>query len=48
MNRRRFLALGATLAMARPTLALQAGGVGYYPDSGFVHVDIGRVRAWSG
>jgi uncharacterized protein YcbK (DUF882 family) len=26
--------------------SLQAGGVGYYPASGFVHVDIGRVRAW--
>jgi uncharacterized protein YcbK (DUF882 family) len=27
-------------------LGLQEGGVGYYPDSGFVHVDVGRVRAW--
>lgn len=27
-------------------LVLQGGGVGYYPDSGFVHVDVGRVRAW--
>ena len=26
--------------------ALRAGGVGYYPDSGFVHVDVGRVRSW--
>lgn len=28
--------------------ALQArgGGVGYYPDSNFVHVDTGRVRTW--
>lgn len=26
--------------------ALRAGGVGYYPDSGFVHVDVGRVRYW--
>ncbi len=28
--------------------ALQAscGGVGYYPASGFVHVDTGRVRVW--
>lgn len=24
----------------------QAGGVGYYPKSDFVHVDIGRVRYW--
>jgi uncharacterized protein YcbK (DUF882 family) len=29
-------------------LALQAGGVGYYPKSNFVHVDVGRVRRWSG
>lgn len=27
-------------------LSLAAGGVGYYPASDFVHVDIGRVRAW--
>ena len=29
-------------------LALQGGGVGYYPKSNFVHVDVGRVRRWSG
>lgn len=27
-------------------LALHEGGVGYYPRSGFVHVDTGRVRTW--
>jgi uncharacterized protein YcbK (DUF882 family) len=27
-------------------LKLTRGGVGYYPDSNFVHVDTGRVRAW--
>lgn len=27
-------------------LSLRAGGVGYYPDSDFVHVDTGRVRFW--
>lgn len=27
-------------------MALRAGGVGYYPDSDFVHVDVGRVRSW--
>lgn len=27
-------------------LALGAGGVGYYPRSGFVHVDTGPVRRW--
>lgn len=25
---------------------LQQGGVGYYPSSDFVHVDVGRVRYW--
>jgi uncharacterized protein YcbK (DUF882 family) len=29
-------------------LAMQAGGVGYYPQSDFVHVDSGRVRQWGG
>ena len=29
-------------------LAMQAGGVGYYPDAKFVHVDVGRVRRWVG
>jgi uncharacterized protein YcbK (DUF882 family) len=28
--------------------ALGAGGVGYYPRPGFVHVDVGRVRYWEG
>lgn len=27
-------------------LALQQGGVGYYPRSGFVHLDTGRIRSW--
>lgn len=27
-------------------LALQAGGVGYYSNSDFVHLDTGRVRFW--
>lgn len=27
-------------------LAMQAGGVGYYAASDFVHVDTGRVRRW--
>jgi len=29
-------------------LALQAGGVGYYRKSDFVHLDTGRVRTWAG
>ena len=32
----------------RTGLALRRGGVGYYPDSNFVHLDVGRVRAWRG
>jgi uncharacterized protein YcbK (DUF882 family) len=27
-------------------LALGRGGVGYYPASDFIHVDVGRVRRW--
>ncbi len=30
----------------RTALAMRAGGVGYYPRSDFVHVDVGRVRQW--
>jgi len=29
-------------------LSLQAGGVGYYPGSNFIHIDTGRVRQWHG
>ena len=29
-------------------LALGLGGVGYYPESDFIHVDTGRVRRWTG
>ena len=32
----------------RAALALAAGGVGYYPREGFVHVDAGNFRAWHG
>jgi uncharacterized protein YcbK (DUF882 family) len=28
-------------------ITLQAGGVGYYPKSNFIHVDTGRFRYWS-
>lgn len=30
------------------SLDMHAGGVGYYPDADFLHVDIGRVRRWVG
>jgi len=40
---------GRSLAhLHRAALALRAGGVGYYPQSNFVHVDVGRVRHWGG
>jgi uncharacterized protein YcbK (DUF882 family) len=36
----------ATLTLRNAALELGRGGVGYYPRSGFVHVDTGRVRRW--
>jgi uncharacterized protein YcbK (DUF882 family) len=36
----------STLTLRDAALALGRGGVGYYPRSGFVHVDSGRVRTW--
>jgi uncharacterized protein YcbK (DUF882 family) len=30
----------------RAALSLEAGGVGYYPRSNFVHIDTGAVRTW--
>jgi len=39
---------GVSIARLRDAaLALHLGGVGYYPVSQFVHVDVGRVRQWS-
>lgn len=32
--------------LRKAALALHRGGVGYYPDSDFVHIDTGRVRSW--
>lgn len=32
--------------LKRAALASGRGGVGYYPDSDFVHVDTGRIRTW--
>jgi uncharacterized protein YcbK (DUF882 family) len=33
-------------ALRDAALGLKLGGVGYYPASDFVHVDVGRVRFW--
>ncbi len=35
-----------TATLRDAALALHRGGVGYYPASQFVHVDVGRVRRW--
>lgn len=38
---------GIVLARLRDCArSLRGGGVGYYPRSDFVHVDVGRVRTW--
>ena len=38
---------GRDLAHVQKTaLALRRGGVGYYPASDFVHVDVGQIRHW--
>ena len=40
---------GVQLAhLRRAALDLGRGGVGFYPQSNFVHVDTGRVRQWAG
>lgn len=33
--------------LAETALAFRAGGVGYYPASHFVHLDVGPVRRWT-
>ena len=35
-----------TAALRDAALALHRGGVGYYAQSNFVHVDLGRIRRW--
>ncbi len=35
-----------TLTLRNAAIELGRGGVGYYPRSGFVHVDTGRIRTW--
>jgi uncharacterized protein YcbK (DUF882 family) len=38
---------GIELSQVRKAaLSLKAGGVGYYPESNFVHIDTGPVRHW--
>ena len=32
--------------LRKTALELKSGGVGYYPKSGFVHIDTGKVRSW--
>ena len=40
---------GVDLAnLHKAAASLKAGGVGFYPVSNFVHVDVGPVRRWSG
>jgi uncharacterized protein YcbK (DUF882 family) len=40
---------GVDLArLHRAALSLKAGGVGFYPQSDFVHVDVGPLRQWAG
>jgi uncharacterized protein YcbK (DUF882 family) len=36
----------ATADLRRAALDLHGGGVGFYPQSDFVHLDTGRVRFW--
>jgi uncharacterized protein YcbK (DUF882 family) len=37
----------STLKLRNAALSLHDGGVGYYPVSQFVHVDVGPVRQWA-
>jgi uncharacterized protein YcbK (DUF882 family) len=36
----------STRRLREAALAMGRGGVGYYPDSDFLHLDTGRPRAW--
>lgn len=32
--------------LRKAAIAMKSGGVGYYPDSNFIHIDTGRPRYW--
>jgi uncharacterized protein YcbK (DUF882 family) len=36
----------STRRLRKLSIALKAGGVGFYPKSDFVHLDTGKVRTW--
>ncbi|UOA08743.1 DUF882 domain-containing protein [Methylobacter sp. S3L5C] len=36
----------ATKTIKNAAIAMAKGGVGYYPRSGFVHLDTGEIRSW--
>jgi uncharacterized protein YcbK (DUF882 family) len=33
-------------SLYKAAVGLRGGGVGIYPSSDFVHIDVGRVRTW--
>lgn len=33
-------------ALRKAAINQKGGGVGYYPDSGFVHIDVGKIQYW--
>ena len=35
-----------TVELRNAAVAMKAGGVGYYPEENFVHIDTGPVRYW--
>jgi uncharacterized protein YcbK (DUF882 family) len=40
------LTSAATAKLREAAIAMQRGGVGYYPKSNFVHIDTGAFRTW--
>ena len=35
-----------TTALRDMAIAIRAGGVGYYAQSDFVHIDVGQIQTW--